>query len=372
MTQVQAAMVSDHSVTLVIEGQTTPITDSHPNYSEIRKLAASGIYTGIPALLDLVTAIKDFGAGLVTVEDGVVLFEGNPTHNTMTDRILAMVDEGLEVGPMVAFMENVMQNPSFRAVQELYGFLEANDLPITDDGHFLGYKMVNRTADGKFTDIYSGKFDYSVGAPPATMPRNAVNEDKEMTCSSGLHVCAQEYLGQYSSGSCTILVKVNPADVVSVPVDYHNAKMRVCKHETVCEVQPFTRGNVFTSAVFTEKDVERLTAENASLADDDNVMTFADALVHFDCDRSALRKRLNRGVSAKRVYVGGTEMVQVTEPTSDAAPAPVADSTISIEEAMHILGIDRAALRKRLDRGVTVERVITDDEVRVRFLDSED
>ena len=59
-------------------------------------------------------------------------------------------------------------------------------------------------------------------------------------------------------------------------------------------------------------------------------------------------------------------MVQVIEPTT-TDDTPVYDTTVSFEEAMTTLGIDRGALRKRLDRGSTVQRV----GVRVRILDTE-
>lgn len=371
MTQVQAAIVSPDGVTLVIENQTTPIASSHPNYSEIRSLAASGIYDGIPALLDLVTPIVDFGAGLVTVKDGVVLYKDNPTHNAVTTRILSMVEEGLSVDPMFRFLERLMLNPSFRAVKELYGFMEANDLPITSDGYLTAYKMVTRKDDGTLTDSRTGTFDYSVGAPAAEMPRNEVNEDPEQTCSAGLHVCAQEYLSSgYTFGAVTILVKVDPADVVAVPTDYHNAKMRVCKHETIRELDPNTKGFAFTSAVLDEDAMD----EVVQLADDSTVLTHEAALAHFDCNAGALRKRLNRGVSAKRIYQGGVEMVQIIE--VDTAPAPVADEpvddTISVDEAMAHFDCDRAALRKRCVRGVTAEWAYDfSGEERVRILDTE-
>jgi len=372
MTQVTAAIVSPKSITLVIDGHTTPITDSHPNYAEIRAAASAGKYALIDGLLDLVKAVVDFGAGRVSVEDGVVLFDGKATHNAVTSRILAMVDEGLEVGPMLRFLDNLMENPSYRSVQQLYTFLEVNDLPITEDGCFLAYKMVDRNSDGTLTDHRTKTFDYSIGAAPAKMPRNQVNEDPTQTCSSGLHVCAQGYLGHYYGGGATILVKVNPRDVVAVPTDYQNAKMRVCEHVTVREVDPKTRGFAFTSAVYKPGAVEANTLVSASGGD---VVTRDEAIVRLGLQgaadpKGALRKRLSRGTTAKEVFVAGESMVQIIDP-ADANKEVVDDSVVTHENAMQTLGIDKSALRKRLNRGSTVKRVYVNGTEMVKFVEQD-
>jgi hypothetical protein len=51
-----------------------------------------------------------------------------------------------------------------------------------------------------------------------------------------LHVCSQSYLGHFG-GDRVIVCKINPKDVVSVPADYNNAKMRVCRYEVVSELK---------------------------------------------------------------------------------------------------------------------------------------
>jgi hypothetical protein len=61
------------------------------------------------------------------------------------------------------------------------------------------------------------------------MNRGAVDDNRQHTCSRGLHVCGFEYLSGYS-GARLIAVEIDPRDVVSVPVDYRNTKMRVCKY----------------------------------------------------------------------------------------------------------------------------------------------
>jgi hypothetical protein len=144
----------------------------------------------------------------------------------------------------------MMQNPSHRSVNELYGFLENNNLPITSDGHFLAYKRVR----DDYRDVHSGTMDNSVGQV-VTMSRNEVDDNANNTCSSGLHFCSQEYLASFG-GDRTVIVKINPADVVSIPTDYNNSKGRACRYLVVGEV-----------GVREENEVEDFTApvqENAN------------------------------------------------------------------------------------------------------------
>lgn len=133
------------------------------------------------------------------------------------------------------FLKNLYQNPSYRSVRQLYGFLDANDLPITQNGTFLAYKKIR----SDYKDIHSGTFDNSVGKT-VEMPRFEVEDNPEVTCSSGLHVCSKSYLGCFGSYQPDldriVICEVNPADVVSVPTDYHNAKMRVCKYTVIDEM----------------------------------------------------------------------------------------------------------------------------------------
>jgi hypothetical protein len=122
-------------------------------------------------------------------------------------------------------------------------------LPITDDGYFLAYKRVNRN----YTDCHSGTFDNHVGKV-VEMPREKVNANRNETCSAGLHVCSHSYLSHYS-GDRIVVVKINPKDVVSVPVDYNNAKMRVCRYEVVSELKSEDRDAIQDMAVKAEEPV---------------------------------------------------------------------------------------------------------------------
>ena len=97
---------------------------------------------------------------------------------------------------------------------------------------FLAFKNVRND----YRDIHSGNFDNSIGQV-CEMPRNGVDEDKDRTCSAGLHFCSIEYLPHFSdsNGGHTMIVKINPRDVVAIPADYNNTKGRTCKYEVVAE-----------------------------------------------------------------------------------------------------------------------------------------
>jgi hypothetical protein len=156
-----------------------------------------------------------------------------------------------------------MENPSYRAVQELYEFLEVGGVPLTEDGCFVVYKKVREN----FKDIHSGTFDNSVGAIP-NMPRNAVDEDSSRTCSAGLHVCSFGYLAHFGSSANNRVVacKVNPKDVVSIPKDYGNTKMRVCRYEVIADVTEKVLGGDFLKATakYTEEKKEVSSTPNST------------------------------------------------------------------------------------------------------------
>jgi hypothetical protein len=182
-----------------------------------------GDFEDAVAFMQPIRKIKDIGYGF-TVEDGAVLFNGEAIRNLVCDRILEAVGEEKPVTHLARFLFKLRQNPSHNAQQDLYRFLEVNKLPILDNGNFLAYKLVRED----WKDVYSGRIDNSIGQSPS-MPRHDVDDDRHSTCSRGLHVCGFEYLKSYC-GQRLVAVEVNPKDVVSVPVDYNNTKMRVCDY----------------------------------------------------------------------------------------------------------------------------------------------
>lgn len=194
------------------------------------------------------TVVQKSG-GKVRIENGNLMFGDRVVTGLISARVFDMMELGLSIDPMMAFIENLMKNPSKRAVDELFGFIEACDLPITEDGHFLAYKRVRED----YKDVHSGTMDNSVGNV-VEMERNLVDEDKSRTCSAGLHFCSYEYLKHFS-GERIVVVKINPADVVAIPIDYNNSKGRTCRYEVVEEME--VEGNLPKQRLDTKYVVEK-------------------------------------------------------------------------------------------------------------------
>lgn len=154
------------------------------------------------------------------------------------NRLLEFVAEGLPTEPIVKFCKRLSLNPSHISVQRLFDCLEHNHHPLLPDGRFLAWRRVKQNSDGKLVDFKTGKFDNSVGQAPR-MKRNEVDENNNKACSHGLHVSSYDYAMYNYMGSQGLMIEVavDPADVVAVPRDYGNQKMRVCAYEvlSVCE-----------------------------------------------------------------------------------------------------------------------------------------
>ncbi len=226
-------LLQGKNIILVVDGKSHTISkDTHMNYGKIVDALKSQDWDALSDLVEPKKAIVNFGKGYVKIEDNVVFWKDKPFNNALSSRMIEMYQEGFPIDPMVRFMENLMANPSKRSVDQVYGFLEKNSLPITEDGHFLAYKKVR----SDYKDIHSGTIDNSIGESPE-MDRNLVDDNPNSTCSSGLHFCSETYLSSFGSHDQPVMIlKVNPADVVSIPTDYNGAKGRCCKYTVIAQV----------------------------------------------------------------------------------------------------------------------------------------
>jgi len=219
------------------DGKPFTVADTHPCFGEIEQAIRNNNEQLVHQLINRSTMLATNPHVVhqrVEVDPvaGVIYVDGLPIENTLVSRVISMALEGYQIESMVAFIDNLYQNPSKKTIDRIYAWLEAGEMPITDDGHFIAYKRVNND----LTSFYDNTTKHVVGEVTA-MERYRCDDRTEETCSTGLHFCSYGYLSKYYSGMGRILVlKINPADVVAIPDDYGTSKGRACKYLVVGEL----------------------------------------------------------------------------------------------------------------------------------------
>jgi len=236
-------IVQGSQVTVVINSKPHVVSKSHPMFQRVVDAIKANDWETVDSIIDPKKVVIDYGNGNISVQGDKLYWKGEEFHNSLATRMIRMLQDGFDIKPMVAFMENLMTNPSKRAVTELYGFLEKNSLPITPDGSFLAYKKIRQD----YLDCYTGTMDNSVGKV-VEMERNQVDDDQNRTCSTGLHFCSRDYLSHFD-GERIVIVKINPRDVVSIPTDYNDSKGRACRYEVIDEIDKDKADEAFAKSV---------------------------------------------------------------------------------------------------------------------------
>lgn len=222
---------NDGVITLVLNCGSYSVHPSDSAYNQVKSLLATGTEDQFLVLLDKSKQITNFMQGSIVVKDGEVLYKDKPIHNIVTQRILDFLSNGLPYQPLLAFLENLLANPSFSSQEQLFSFLERLGLCLTPDGQFLGYKAVTKD----FMDKHSKTISNKVGSV-VTMNRGSVEDKPELGCGKGLHVGSLSYVQSFASrDDKIIIVKVHPRDTVSVPTHAGHTKLRCCRYEVISE-----------------------------------------------------------------------------------------------------------------------------------------
>ena len=221
-------ILTNDSLTVIIDGKSLTMNRDNPSFRSATQALQDEDYEKVEQMFDIPKAVINFAEGNVSISDGVLTYKGEQVHNYCVDKILQFMTEGLPYKPVVRFFDKLMSNPSRRAVQELYSFLEHKAMPITPDGNFLAYKGVRED----YTDWYSGNFSNKVGET-LEMVRNNVCDDAQIGCSHGFHAGSLEYAESFGNGGHLMVVEIDPQDVVSVPNDCDCQKLRTCKYKVV-------------------------------------------------------------------------------------------------------------------------------------------
>lgn len=240
------------SLTVYVNGNLHTITDDHPSFDQVVDGLAAGtldesevenLVTGsrTAVVADHLRQLTDH----VSFDGTDVLFDGEPVVKPIAEHIRRSLSAGTrDWKPLARFMERLAKNPSRVSRTQLYSWLQAAGLTIIEDGRFVAYKYL--TTDGTSVRTGPGIVDgeHMVGHLPnrvgsmIEMDRSSVDDDRDNSCSVGLHVGTYGYATSCPGNHLIATVLVDPADAVSVPREDDRQKMRTCKYEVARVEQP--------------------------------------------------------------------------------------------------------------------------------------
>lgn len=261
--------------TVVVNGKTFQFDASHKNYTKLVQAVKDDNQLGFESIYSVGHTIHNWSHGEFQFRNGLLWFKNEQVDDAMTERMVELIEENFDYAPMLNFMRNLYSNTSMRSVQQLYKFLSRKYLPITEDGCFIGHKGVAKhfgndivdlmgrvVTDGDLIDKYTMKSYRNNPGDVNVMERRLVMDNPDVHCDEGLHVGSLEYARGW--GNIVVMVKVNPADAVSVPKDCSFQKLRCCRYEVLAVEE----GEFHNRPVHVEDDIEDEDEDWDDFADD--------------------------------------------------------------------------------------------------------
>jgi len=206
--------------TVTLGGQPFIFDHTHPRYTGLVECVHSEDVDEFVNLFNTGHQIEDWSEGDFEFRDGFLYFEDEQIATDPTNRIIECIAGGFPHKFMLNYLTNLYDNVSERAVQESYKWTSHNKNEYITEGDLV--------------DIHTGKsFRNNVG-DKCSMKRRQVCDDHTKGCDTGLHVGTYEYACNWAGNSgVVVLVKFNPANIVSVPSDCQYSKLRVSEYEVV-------------------------------------------------------------------------------------------------------------------------------------------
>jgi hypothetical protein len=228
-----------------LSGQFVTINSTNPGYVQARSAVLNGDTAtaetqSIPlyAITDLLKAVD----AAFDSDGTMVTYNGRSLSPRLSETLIGYARAGdAEINSLAAFIGLLDDNPSANSVNQLFDWIDTAGLILSEDGHIIGYKGVTKDSQDNYVSCSSGwgfvngeaktgRLRNNVG-DVVSMKRNEVADNPLEACSQGLHVGSHNYAAHF--GQYLLTVKVNPADVVSVPKDCNAEKMRCSRYEVV-------------------------------------------------------------------------------------------------------------------------------------------
>lgn len=227
------------------------VAQGHPHFYFLQELFKAKDYQTMFELSDPVIFITENLKEFITHRNNIFyLYQGDkeyeiPAFKDIIKDLCFDIDSYKNLDFFKKFIVKLLSNESISELPYFLLYLSMQKFIINEEGNIIGYKAVRKD----LYDKYSSSIKNNVGAT-IRMPRDKVTQDRNQTCSAGLHVGNLDYINHYWDRASDVLlaVEIEPQDLVSVP-GTNEGKIRVCKYRVLCKMdfQNALRKNKFLS-----------------------------------------------------------------------------------------------------------------------------
>lgn len=331
------------------EGDLIMLSAEDVSFASVKKYVSDGgrdiadIRALISGTKDAITVAVADAEEVVDGEDGdgYRIAHGDPVADVVFTTAVRVAREGSDPAAVTAFLSRLEKNPSAASRSQLFAWLKAEGFTLTTDGLIVGYKGVTddyksvstgkepvtvTTADGTAT-VYTGQITYPIGAT-VTIPRELVDDNRDASCSVGLHVGTFGYASTFAAR--TLLVLVDPADVVSVPRHSDGQKMRVSRFVVAAEHNGSkVQETVITVADPSARNEYQARPENAAPASSKSETTERKPRPSKRHRHSKGHGKSSKGSMSRRTSRSRKPRREVPTPALTGVAAEVADSIVA-------------------------------------------
>lgn len=239
--KVNAIYKKNSFITVLLNNKPYTVLSSEPIFADVVSAWKSQDVELLESLVNKPKLIEKYSEGNIKVYDGVITYKNAPVKNYMVDKIFEFMADGLDFMPLVRFLDSLMANPSKEVQEDLYFFLEANQMAITEDGGFLAYKLVRENGSPYYQ--HSSNIVYRLGET-YEMKREDVSQTRAECYGAGLYFGNKGYWNnnfddqnRYTGDGKMFIVKLMPEWVVSIPSAEAQTKGRAYKMVVVAEYE---------------------------------------------------------------------------------------------------------------------------------------
>lgn len=222
-------------ITVVIGKKPITLISSDINFDSAVNAYKAQNWAELELIIDRPKLIERYSDGDIKVFDGEVTFKGTPVHNYVATKIQEFLNDEFDITVLVKFLNSLMNNPNPNVQSSLFQFLESNNLPLTEDGGFLAYKLTTNDCKPIYHD--DGATVYAVGKT-MEMDKDKVfgNKDRSDCGGEGYYFGNKTYWNgcfdeenRYTGDGRMFIVKLMPEWVGNIPDSDAGKKGRAYK-----------------------------------------------------------------------------------------------------------------------------------------------